>query len=96
MTDDMAEVLAGARQWAVDCEDAAEWLATLPAGCVHAAMCSPPYYALRDYKTGTWEGGDDPACDHKRPVKPSTENVKQPGYQSAFRSGSGYVNNGGS
>jgi DNA modification methylase len=69
MTDDMAEVLAGARQWAVDCADSAEWLSSLPAGSVHCAMTSPPYFALRDYKTGTWEGGDDPACDHAGPKK---------------------------
>lgn len=32
---------------------------------VKVQMCvtSPPYYNLRDYKTGTWVGGD-PNCDH--------------------------------
>jgi len=35
-------------------------------------MCvtSPPYYGLRDYGTGTWEGGD-PNCSHKRDSKTS-------------------------
>jgi DNA modification methylase len=26
------------------------------------------YFGLRDYSTGTWEGGDDPACDHKADI----------------------------
>ena len=28
---------------------------------IKAQMCvtSPPYYGLRDYKTGTWIGGDE-------------------------------------
>ena len=30
---------------------------------VHCCVCSPPYWGLRDYGTGTWEGGDA-ACDH--------------------------------
>jgi DNA modification methylase len=32
---------------------------------VKVQMCvtSPPYYGLRDYKTGTWVGGD-PECEH--------------------------------
>jgi DNA modification methylase len=68
MTDDMAEVLAGGRQWAVDCADSAEWLSSLPAGSVHCAMTSPPYMGLRDYKTGTWEGGDA-ACPHAMPSR---------------------------
>src|SRR5690242_7478748 len=33
---------------------------------VHCVICSPPYYSLRDYGTGRWEGGDE-ACDHKAP-----------------------------
>ena len=39
---------------------------------VKANMCvtSPPYYGLRDYGTGTWEGGD-PNCSHKRDSKMS-------------------------
>lgn len=41
-------------------------LGTLQAGLFHACMTSPPYWALRDYGTGTWEGGDA-ACDHVAP-----------------------------
>lgn len=36
----------------------------LPDGIVQTCVTSPPYYGLRDYQTGEWEGGD-PACDHK-------------------------------
>lgn len=43
-----------------DCRD---MLRTLPDGSVHCCISSPPYWGLRDYGTGTWEGGD-PLCDH--------------------------------
>src|SRR5262249_58447732 len=29
----------------------------------HCCVTSPPYWGLRDYGTGVWEGGD-PACPH--------------------------------
>lgn len=38
-------------------------LAQLPEKSVQCCVTSPPYWGLRDYGTGTWEGGD-PACDH--------------------------------
>ena len=37
---------------------------TFPDESVDCVVTSPPYYGLRDYGTGRWEGGD-PACDHK-------------------------------
>jgi DNA modification methylase len=43
-----------------DCRDT---LRDLPDGCVQTVVTSPPYFGLRDYGTGEWEGGD-PACDH--------------------------------
>jgi DNA modification methylase len=43
--------------------DCREVLRTLPDESVHCVVTSPPYFGLRDYQTGTWEGGD-PACDH--------------------------------
>jgi DNA modification methylase len=46
-----------------DCRDT---LRDLPDGCVQTVVTSPPYFGLRDYGTGEWEGGD-PACDHIRP-----------------------------
>ncbi|MFH1486631.1 MAG: site-specific DNA-methyltransferase [Chloroflexota bacterium] len=38
-------------------------LRALPAGSIQVCVTSPPFYALRDYQTGTWEGGD-PGCRH--------------------------------
>jgi len=37
----------------------------LPDQSVHAVATSPPFFGLRDYGTGEWEGGD-PDCDHRR------------------------------
>lgn len=42
-----------------------ETLKQLPDKSVHCVMTSPPYWGVRDYGTGTWEGGN-PACDHKQ------------------------------
>ena len=44
--------------------DCRETLRRLPAESVHCVITSPPYYGLRDYGTGQWEGGS-PDCDHK-------------------------------
>jgi DNA modification methylase len=44
-----------------DCRDV---LPTLPDASVQCCVTSPPYWNLRDYQTGTWDGGDA-ACDHK-------------------------------
>ena len=42
-------------------------LSGLPDESVHCVVTSPPYWGLRDYGTGTWEGGSA-ECDH-RPEK---------------------------
>jgi DNA modification methylase len=34
-------------------------------GCVQMVVTSPPYFGLRDYGTGNWNGGS-PDCDHAR------------------------------
>lgn len=39
-------------------------LPRLATGSVHCVVTSPPYFGLRLYDTGHWEGGD-PACDHR-------------------------------
>ena len=44
--------------------DVRDVLRELPAGSVHTCVTSPPYWGLRDYGTGAWEGGD-PDCDHE-------------------------------
>ena len=33
---------------------------------VHCCITSPPYYGLRDYGTGEWQGGEV-GCDHRPP-----------------------------
>lgn len=43
--------------------DAVEVLCGLPAESVHCCVTSPPYWGLRDYKTGAWVGGDS-KCKH--------------------------------
>jgi DNA modification methylase len=43
--------------------DALATLRELPDESVHCIATSPPFYGLRDYGTGRWEGGD-PECDH--------------------------------
>jgi len=63
-----ADVFAGRRDWAVDCDDSLRWAKTLPKKAVRCIVTSPPYFALRDYGTGAWEGGD-PACDHAGPKR---------------------------
>jgi DNA modification methylase len=44
--------------------DALDILERMPSASVHCAVTSPPYWSLRDYQTGTWEGGN-PDCDHR-------------------------------
>jgi DNA modification methylase len=43
--------------------DVREVLGELEDESVHCVVTSPPYWGLRDYGTGLWEGGD-PDCDH--------------------------------
>lgn len=50
--------------WCVLQGDAVEVLAGLPDRSVNCCVTSPPYYGLRDYGTGRWEGGN-PSCEHK-------------------------------
>ena len=45
-------------------------LKSLPEGIADCCITSPPYYALRDYGTGHWEGGN-PNCPHYRTSKRS-------------------------
>lgn len=40
-------------------------LPQLPSRSVHCVVTSPPYWGLRDYGTGEWEGGDS-KCNHRR------------------------------
>ncbi len=47
--------------------DVMDGLRQMPDESVHCVVTSPPYWGLRDYGTGRWEGGDD-ACDHRSPT----------------------------
>jgi DNA modification methylase len=44
--------------------DCREVLRSLEPQSVNLVVTSPPYMGLRDYQTGTWQGGD-PECDHE-------------------------------
>jgi DNA modification methylase len=47
--------------------DVRAMLALIPSDSVDCVVTSPPYWGLRDYGTGRWEGGD-PDCDHRSPT----------------------------
>jgi DNA modification methylase len=55
----------------------------LPDESIDCCVTSPPYWGLRDYGTGSWEGGD-PECDHARPT--TTMNV---GFNERWGQGAG-------
>jgi len=49
-----------------------EKLREIESESIDCVVSSPPYFGLRDYGTGTWEGGD-PNCPHKRLTKISKD-----------------------
>lgn len=63
--------------------DALAVLRGMPDSSVNCCVTSPPYYGLRDYGTGQWEGGDA-ECDH---VKPTTNYNK--GFNARWGNGDG-------
>lgn len=52
--------------------DSLNVLKTLESNTFDCCVTSPPYYALRDYGTGRWVGGD-PNCPHRRMSKYSKD-----------------------
>ncbi len=54
--------------------DAIDVLATLPDGSVDCCVTSPPYWGLRDYGTGSWEGGRED-CDHRQETRHQAQGV---------------------
>lgn len=52
--------------WRIVEGDCRERLGDIADGSVHCIVTSPPYFGLRDYGTGSWEGGDS-SCDHLAP-----------------------------
>jgi DNA modification methylase len=61
--------------------DALDVLRGLPDGSVDCCVTSPPYWGLRDYGTGSWDGGNAD-CDHLRPpnAKDATSTLGTPGH----------------
>lgn len=62
-------------EWAIDhgdvriaLGDAVERLREMPDESVQCIVTSPPFFALRDYGTGRWEGGDE-SCDHVKAAR---------------------------
>lgn len=53
------------KPWQILVGNALAVLPTLPAEWFHCVVTSPPYFGLRDYQTGTWQGGS-PECDHEQ------------------------------
>jgi DNA modification methylase len=56
--------------WRILEGDCRTMLRTLPERSVQTCVTSPPYFGLRDYGTGEWEGADS-ACDHLGAVRGS-------------------------
>ena len=54
-------------------QDVIDSLRTLPDQSAHTVCTSPPYWGLRDYGTGSWQGGD-PDCDHVEKRQPQSLN----------------------
>lgn len=61
--------------WRILTGDVREQLKTLRSASVQMVCTSPPYFGLRDYNTGTWQGGAE-NCTHLR-VNDTREGVKQ-------------------
>lgn len=55
-----------------DCRDL---LPTLPEQSVQMCVTSPPYWGLRDYGTGQWDGGSA-ECEHRKPVRQGASGVR--------------------
>lgn len=56
--------------WEIRQGNALALLREIPEASVQCCVTSPPYWGLRDYGTGTWSGGWDPACTHRGRPKP--------------------------
>ncbi len=59
----LEQVLANEEQLCLLQGNCLDKLRYLPDECLHCVVTSPPYWGLRDYMTGSWDGGD-PKCDH--------------------------------
>lgn len=69
--------------------DCIKWLDAMPAGIVNTCITSPPYYGLRDYGSGRWEGGDA-SHDHAKEVGTRTfgrNDIERYGVSETFTGG---------
>jgi DNA modification methylase len=66
--------------------DARDVLPRLPSGTVDCVVSSPPFYGLRDYGTGQWEGGDQD-CDHDQRRRERDPDSKQATNSGSSRDG---------
>ena len=67
--------------------DVRDVLRDLPAESVDCVVTSPPYWGLRDYGTGEWEGGDA-ECNHvSGPARHDQERETPGGRGGSFRGG---------
>ncbi len=57
--------------------DVRQRLRELPSEYFDCVVTSPPYWGLRDYGTGRWEGGD-PYCEHRSPTMRAGRNERRP------------------
>ena len=58
-------------------------LAGLPDESVHCVVTSPPFWGLRDYGTGRWDGGQ-PDCEHEGDARYYTEQTAADSSAGAF------------
>jgi DNA modification methylase len=65
----MPEILVG------NCLDV---LRGLPDNSIDCCVTSPPFFGLRDYLTGSWQGGDDPLCTHSTGRGTNVKQTKHP------------------
>lgn len=73
--------------WEIRQGDALDRLREMPAESVQCCITSPPYFGLRDYGTGEWEGGED-SCDHVSGMARKDTERKTPGGRGgSFRGG---------
>lgn len=86
----MAEIYLSDKDLELWNGEALEAMQQMPDESVHMILSSPPYWALRDYGTGTWEGGS-PDCEHVKRVRTnrdglaawSAENARGGGHKAA-------------
>lgn len=62
------------KNWKILTGDAEAMLKELADNSIQCCITSPPYYGLRDYGTGHWEGGDS-TCPHYRANKINESNA---------------------